>query len=147
VDTHRRAPEEKDTLIYGEWVVYTHPYKGDVLATIQDFGLIKDNSLGSEAPYKYPDTSYKIVDGKARYNSFFKVKVQFTNASTGVGKVTMTQSNRVRPMTEEENRQLEIYLSNDLDKFPLIINAPLLKEVVRVALEKGKKHIPNSTFL
>lgn len=146
MDTHYRSPEDKNKIIYGEWVIYNHPYKGSVLATVQ-YIYAKKHRIEGNAPY-YPDTSYIIdEDGSINFAESFRVKLLYTNIRTGIGMVTNTNCNCIRPMTEQENKDLAIYLSGDLNKLPTIMNSGILKEAVKLRLKGGTPPKPNSTFL
>lgn len=132
MDTHYRHPEDANKIIYGEWVTYWHPYKGRVLATVQDiYHLTSDTSCPI-------DTSYTLIEEGIKYAKRFRCKVLYKNPSSGVGHVTETYSDRIRPLTEEENKNLAIFLSGDLDMYPLIIHEELLREEVKRYLKSGE---------
>jgi len=141
MDTHYRSPEEINKIIYGEWVVYKNDARGEeVLATVQDFSAITRDGVG-----RYPDTSYTIKEGGVSYKEHFKCRVQYTSPRTGVGHVLDTRCKNIRPMTEEENKDLEAYFRED---YALIINSKLLKEAVKRKLKTGSALKPvNETFL
>ena len=140
MDTHYRQPDEANKIIYGEWVVYKNERTGeDVLATVQSFSVITRDGVG-----RYPDTSYTIEEGKVFYKEYFKCKVQYTNPRTGVGHVVNTRCKNIRPMTEDEDRDLELYFSGE---YALIINNKLLKEAVKKKLKENATAPRRSIFL
>lgn len=142
MDTHQRLPEEESSIIYGEWVVYTHPSIGDILATVQ--GILPKENKNPELPPYYPDTHYSIVGGRVKYRESFKCSVLFTKQSTGVGIISRTYSGRIRPLTEKENHELELYFKGE---YALLINSELLKEAVKKNLKQQNFTDRKSIFL
>jgi len=137
MDTFYRHPEDSCKVTYGEWVVYTHPQKGDLLARVLDLinKPITKNKQPSGPYYRSPDTSYTYEDGVLKYAESFKCKISYTNMNSGVVKMDHVNSSKVRPMTEQENKDLEIFFERDLKKYPLILNCELLREAVTKSLK------------
>ena len=123
VNSHSLNAEGSKTLKLGEWVVYKHPYNGDMLANIQFMAEEFDYMTELDMPYFIDN------DGKTQFNghgfSTFKVRVQITKASNWTGQITGSNSARIRILTEEEEHDLWLYFKGD---YPLLINKPLLKE-------------------
>jgi len=140
MDTHYRSPEDKNKIIYGEWVIFQHANRGDILATIQDISPVT-----ADTSYEYKDC-YTLKGNvlKAVFKKGFSVKVQYTNPNTRVGHVAKVRNHQIRPMTEEENRDLEAYFRGE---YALIINSKLLKEAVKERLKTGASSEANSIFL
>lgn len=137
MDTFYRHPEDRNKILYGEWVVYAHPDKGEIPARVEDIYAKSKRGENNLSNY-YPDTSYTISKHKTpKYKESFRCKIFYHNLNTGVGKIATVDCGRIFPMTEEENKEMEIYLSRDFNKFPLIMNSELLKEAVKKSLKEN----------
>ena len=123
MDTYYRRPDQKDSIIYGER-----------LATVQEVHYDHDKK-------RDPDTSYTFVGGKVKYKENFKCNVQY------LGKVFRTYNRRIRPLTKEESRDLNIYYEGDFSKYPLLINNKLLKEAVTKRLKASTPNEVRNCFL
>ena len=101
------------------------------------------NASGRKVGQEVPSVAYNTED--AVYQSPFSF--EYYTGTLSVIYIKNAHSNELMTLTEEEERDLAIYLSGDFDKYPLIINNPYLKEAVSERLKHNIKPEPNGTFL
>jgi hypothetical protein len=132
VNAHSTDPLGNPVIKLGEWVVYNSPYKGEVLANVQAMCI-----TGSFTELEMPH--HLDGEGKTCWHQSFRAKLLMTKPTNWTGMIsTGTNSNRLRILTEEEERDLDCYFKGD---FPLLINKPLIKEFARQRLKTGTRPV------
>lgn len=134
----------------GDWVVKPKVLDSadDKLVCIKSLSMVEGKVPIQEVSYKvsnlqskiYPDVAdYDLLDGGFQYEYYW------TNPRTGVSHVREGQV--LRPLTDTERKNLDIYLSGDFEKYPLITNDVFLREAVIRTLKSGIKPKPTNTLL
>lgn len=134
----------------GDWVVRPKVLDSadDKLVCIKSLSMNEGKTPIEDVSYKMSHKQSKIYPDVTDYDLLargFQFEYYWTNPRTGVSHVREGQV--LRPLTDDERKNLDIYLSGDFEKYPLIFNDVFLREAVIRALKSGIKPRPTSVLL
>jgi hypothetical protein len=140
---------KKKDLAIGDYVVID---EGRIkrIAKVDTLGLTND--ISKSTVRQVPSITYELVQIEGGGFMFFPTKYficeyTYKDYVTGIVHHKWAYGNRTFVLTEEDEEHLEIYLSGDAERYPIIMYNKLFLEAVKSHLKTGTFPEPNRNFL